>query len=215
MLKRLAVLLFFALTACSVVDSFIPELPSLPPTIVVLTQAPSQTAVPSETPLPSLAPTSALLPTGTLPPTEAPTLVTETPKLPTSTITATPGSPSYRVQPGTPVLTQNFAHLTEGCQWLSVAGQVFDAAGNEVLNIVVRVTGTLNGNPVDKISLTGTVTEYGPSGYEIKLADQAISSNATLIIQLMDLQAQPLSNPLPFNTSSDCSQNVTLINFTP
>jgi hypothetical protein len=215
MFKKLALLLLFILTACSLIDPYIPGLPALPPTIVVPSLTPTETVAPSVTPTQTATPEITLTPTAGAATTVTPPPVTSTPKVPTSTMTITPGAASYRVQPGTPVLTQNFAHTTQGCQWLSVAGQVFDAAGNPVLNVVVRVSGTLNGQPVDNISMTGAVTEYGPSGYEVKLGDQAVASTGTLTIQLLDLQAHPISNPLPFNTSSDCAQNVTIINFTP
>jgi len=122
---------------------------------------------------------------------------------------------AYKVQPGTPALTANYAHPEEGCQWLAVAGQVFDASGQEVSNLVVHVNGTLNGKAVDEVSLTGVAPDYGPGGYEVKLADQAIASPGTLVIQLLDLQAHPLSEPVLFDTSADCQKNVVLINFVP
>ncbi len=220
MLKKFAILLLLGLAACTLIDPFFEPLPPLPATIEPGPSLPPEqmTNTPeNSSPTPGQAtvvPATATL-TATLPP--APIF---TPSIPAATASntatvSTPVTVIYRSQPGTPVLMANYAHPEQGCQWSSVAGQVFDAAGKPVLNLVVQVRGTLNGQPFDQINLTGLALEYGPGGFEVKLASQAVTSTGTLSIQLLDLQAHPLSNPLPFNTSADCTRNVTLINFLP
>lgn len=219
MLKKLSLLLLLLiLTACSSLDPFLePFLPTLPATIDPGPGLiPSQTAVSSVTPELTLAVT--VTPTSTDVKTDTPIPVTPTLTLvpPTqAAATAPSGAMLYQVQAGTPVYIGNFAHAAQACQWLSVAGQVFDASGNPVINLVVQVSGTLSGQPLDFTSLTGVALDYGPGGYEVTLADHSVTSTGTLFIQLFDLQAHPLSNLIPFNTSADCTKNVTIINFAP
>ena len=121
----------------------------------------------------------------------------------------------YKAQAGTPVFLQNFSHAYAGCNWLSVAGQVFDSKGHVVTNLVVSVTGTLKGSKVDLLGLTGLAPAYGAGGYEIQLASSPVASTGTLMIQVFDLQGKSLTSPQFFNTSAACSENVILINFAP
>jgi hypothetical protein len=216
MLKKLFVLILIVLilSACEAINPLIePLLPPLPPTIEAgPTQAPVLTeAVP-------------VTPTTIVTATDIPPTFTPTEAVPSATVSpsTTPVSPTqatvlYHVQTGTPMQMANFAHASNGCQWMSVAGQIFDAAGNPVLNLVVHVSGALDGQPFDQVSMTGMALEYGPSGYEIKLADKGVASTGTLSIQLFDLQGQgqAVSTAVPFNTFTDCSKAVTLVNFVP
>ena len=121
----------------------------------------------------------------------------------------------YQAQPGTPIFMQNFSHASAACSWMSVAGQVLDASGTPLKNLVVTVTGTLDGKPLQLIGLTGMAPDYGPGGFEIQLSAAPVASTAALTIQIMDLNGNPLTEPVPFNTSSSCSENVILINFAP
>lgn len=120
----------------------------------------------------------------------------------------------YEEQSGVPVFTQNFSHAEYGCSWMSVAGQVFDATGSPVTNLVIDVQGTLNGSSVDLVGMTGLAKDFGPGGYEIQLANVPVATSASLTIQVFDLSGNPLSAKIPFNTSADCTQNVIIINFT-
>lgn len=119
----------------------------------------------------------------------------------------------YKVQDGTPIFIQNFAHASAGCQWMSVAGQVFDSTSNPAKNLVVNISGTLNGQTIDLLGVTGNAEQYGAGGYDIQLGTTPIASTGTLSIQLFDLSGKPLSEKMSFDTSADCSQNVVLINF--
>ncbi len=87
-------------------------------------------------------------PTGT--PTKTPTR-TPTPSTPTSippTATPTPLY-FYAVQPGSPAMLPNFANASAGCNWQGIAGQVFNADGLPVNNLVVKAGGTWNGAAVN------------------------------------------------------------------
>jgi len=197
MLKRFFLLLALLLTSCSpFTDLLNPGLPAtLPPTVVV---APTSTPEPTPTPAP---------------PTPEPPVPFQNAGT-TIYLPAVIRPKPYIVQTGTPVMMQNFAHTVEGCNWLSVAGQVFNKSGKPVLELAILVSGTLNGAPVDLVGFTGTAPEYGPGGYEILLATQAVDSTGTLFVQVYDLYAKELSERVYFNTSASCSKNVVLVNFT-
>jgi hypothetical protein len=113
-------------------------------------------------------------------------------------------------QPGTPV---NMASWLYGCEWFGVAGQVFDMDGHPMEFLIVEAGGMLEGKPVLGLSLAGTIFEYGPGGYEITLSDHPIESNETIWIQLKDLDGVSLSPKIYLNSTSDCSQNLIIINF--
>jgi hypothetical protein len=121
----------------------------------------------------------------------------------------------FTIQAVTPIFMVNFVHTTEACNWQGVAGQVFDASGKPILNYVVKVAGTYNGLPFSKIAVTGMVagSPYGVGGYEIELGSSAVASVDLLTIQVFDAQGNAVTNPLPFSTSSSCTQNLVLINF--
>ena len=128
----------------------------------------------------------------------------------------------FLVQPGTPAYVQNFAHPAQGCKWLSVAGQVMEAAGGSpfggqdgqpVSGLVVSVLGLLNGNVVNELTLTGLAPDYGPGGFEVQLAGEPVASSGALWVQIYNLDGQAVTEPVFFNTKADCSQNVVLVNF--
>jgi hypothetical protein len=112
-----------------------------------------------------------------------------------------------------PLFSQNFAHIEAGCNWMGVAGQVFDKSGKTISNLVVVVNGQLENNPIDLIGLTAINLAYGPGGYEIQLNNKVINSTNSLSIALFDLAGTPLSNPITFPTYADCSKNLIIINF--
>jgi len=136
--------------------------------------------------------------------------ITETP-VPTDTQMPFP----LMLQPGSPAFIQNFAHLDSGCSWIGVAGQIFDTEGKTINNLVVNVKGNIGQTRIDEIGLTGVPEAdiYGPGGYEIKIADKAVDSENTLMIRVLDLQGNNLSNALPFKTFSGCKKNLIIINF--
>jgi hypothetical protein len=153
--------------------------------------------------------TATLTPEPTLTPTP-----TETPA-PTNTpaATNTPSGAAVVPQPDSPRLTTNFAN-TKACQWMGVAGQVFDNETKAaVTGLAVRVGGQLGTFPVDQTSLTGSAPAYGPGGYELVLSDHPIASNKTISIQILDTAGVPLSDKVFFVTSDKCSENLVLFNW--
>jgi len=138
--------------------------------------------------------------------------------IPTPTISdpaATQTPFSLILQPGSPAYIQNFAHMDAGCNWLGIAGQIFDADGKTINNLVVNIKGNLGQTKIDEIGLTGIPEAdiYGPGGYEIKIADKAVDSENSLKIQVLDIQGKNLSNAMAFKTYSDCEKNLIIVNF--
>lgn len=124
-----------------------------------------------------------------------------------------PQSYTFTVQQGNPSYLQNFAHVEQGCNWLGVVGQVFDKTGQPINRMVVRVEGFLGSQSLDALGMTSLATAYGPGGYEIELSDNPINSSGTLSIALFNLEGERVSAYVPFNTYTDCSKNLILINF--
>ena len=111
----------------------------------------------------------------------------------------------FILQPGTPAYLPNFNHPNTDCDWMGVAGQVFDANGVEVLGLVIHSG--------DQTAITGNVLAYGPGGYEIQLSDSPQNTTAQYWVQVFNMEGQPLSDQVFFNTYADCSQNLILVNF--
>jgi hypothetical protein len=120
----------------------------------------------------------------------------------------------YLLQPGSPTWIVNFVHPEAGCNWMGVGGQVFDLQANAVPNLVVKLTGTLNGEAVELIALTGGALNLGPGGYEFKLSDHPIASTETLWISVFDKDGNTISDPVAFSTYDSCDQNFVIVNFT-
>jgi hypothetical protein len=196
----------------------------VPATATVLATAPvTESSVPVHTATSATTPTAvktltpSFTPTKTLTPTP---IKTATPtKTLTPTKTATPVNTStpmpYTLQVEAPVYIKNFVHTDAGCNWMGVAGQVFDTNGDPVLNLVLVATGTLNGKSLNLTAVTGIpeADVYGPGGYEIQLTDKALASSQSLSIQVYDLQGNALSKAYIFDTYADCTRNLAIINF--
>ncbi len=194
--------------------------PFPPPTMVPTLFIPSLTPLPTR-PAPTL-PTSTSLPGPTATATPLP--------LPTQTaIAATPVEPGKPTPSATPHSIGLFSFGVQGepraiesslfnpgrtCQWMGVAGQVFDLKNSPVpLGIIVQLAGSVNGKVLNITSLTGTATQYGPSGYEVTLADRTAASTGQLWIRLLNQEGIPLTDRVFFDTYSDCNKNLIIINF--
>jgi len=195
-----------------------PVCPTCPvlPTLPAATETPESNPTPTEpaateTETPTLSPTETKVPTKTSAPTLTPTQTTSPTLKPTNT--TVPSDKPFQVQPNSPVYLQNFAHTDFGCQWMGVAGQVFDLSGKPMLNQVVVVEGFLNNKLVDSLTLTGLSMQYGPGGYEIKLGNSAIASTNSLFVTLYDLSGKALSLPVIIDTYADCNKNLIILNF--
>ena len=196
-----------------VVNPYLPMQFAPPPTLPPTLGPPTPTNTP-EIYLPTQwTATPTITATATLEATETP-VPTDTP-VPTETpgVTNTPSGAAIVPQPDFPKLTTNFANA-KACQWMGVAGQVFDDATKAaVTGLAVRVGGQLGTFPVDQTSLTGSAPAYGPGGYELVLSDHPIASNKTVWIQILDTAGVPLSDKVYFVTSDKCSENLVLFNW--
>jgi len=182
----------------------------IPPTATIENQEPTKTdPAPEPTPTEVEAPTSTPAITATQTPVN-----TNTPApFPTQTPTPLP----FNVQANTPAYIANFAHPTAGCDWIGVAGQVFDLENKPAINIVAVVTGSNSEEVFEGFSVTGTegADVYGPGGYEIVIGNEPFGSEDNFSIQLFDLSGSPISNDYSFRTFADCGKNLIIINFSP
>jgi hypothetical protein len=218
MLKKILwILMLLIMTACTILfkDGVNIVLGELTPTMVA-TSTPVDIGVeitPTETVEPTMEPTATEEPVN-LP---SPTIVTtaEPEPTPTPEATATPFVAVYEVQKGSPAYLDNFAHLSDGCAWQGIAGQVFNSKKEPVTNLVVKVSGEWNGKKIASVGVTGMVAglPYGPGSYEIVLGDKAVNSNATLYVQLFDEGQKPLTEPIAVSTQADCQKNLVILNF--
>jgi hypothetical protein len=122
-------------------------------------------------------------------------------------------SSEFNVQTGSPVGVPNFSNPDLACQWMGLAGQVFDVDSQPLKDMVIEVGGTLAGRPIFGLAITGEESAYGPGGYEIKLADEPIASEKTVLVQVFDLDGKALSAPIYFPTYGSCEKNLIILNF--
>lgn len=134
------------------------------------------------------------------------------------TKTPTPSSSlfsSFIPQEDTPVYLSNFAHPSAGCDWMGVAGQVFDMDGREIQELTIILGNTLLVEEQISAARTGLAPAYGPGGYEIQISEKPFNSNNSLWVQVIDLAGNAVSEKFFFDTFEDCNQNLILINFIP
>lgn len=161
---------------------------------------------PTLVPSPSPQPTDSVLPTSTPADPEPPPL--EPTPVPVM-------DPTFTLQEGGPFYLPNFTHPDDGCNWMGVAGQVFNQAGDELLNLTIIAGGLVEGQEHDRSAITGLTTAYGLGGYEIQLSSQPVDSSGTYWVQVSDQDSNPLSERIYFDTFNDCDRNLVLVNFTP
>jgi hypothetical protein len=116
-------------------------------------------------------------------------------------------------QSGSPSWLPNFSRPNDACNWMGIAGQVFDNEGNAVQSLIVEIGGVLEDMHISLFTLTGIAPAYGPGGYEIEISNQPVNSHLSLWIRLLDLDGESLSHPIYFDTFADCSRNLILMNF--
>jgi hypothetical protein len=149
--------------------------------------------------------------------TPQPTSLPSTPQKKTTNVPEVLPTPyiysRYLIQSGSPTWVQNFLHPEAGCNWLGVGGQVFDLQGNAVPNLIVKLTGSLNGEIVDLYALTGGTLNLGPGGYEFKLSDHPMTSTEPLSISVFDKDGNAISDQLAISTYDSCDKNLIIVNF--
>lgn len=194
-------LLLIMLASCNLM----PGNQSNPPTATSFVLTPTNPAststqiVASSTPSPTVKPTIELTATPTVTP------------MPTPSPTALYG---YGIQVGSPAVVANFLNPDAGCNYTGIGGQVFGKDGKPISDqIVVKVTGILEEKDVEFLAVTGGYPALGPGGYEITLADHLAGTNNSLFLQLFDLKGLTISPLVSFNTYSDCTKNLVILNF--
>lgn len=192
--------------------------PFPPPTLPALASFPTATPTPrivlpaTWTPTPSQVPTSTRTPEPTQAPTPSP--VAGTPGAQQAQASPTVSNMPFVLHPGDPVAIPNIGHPQAGCDWMGVAGRAFNMSGAPIAQgLFVQLTGTLDGQAVEKLSMTGTATQYGEGGYELVLGEKPVASTDALWVQLFDQAMLPLSDKIGFNTYSECNKNLILVNF--
>jgi hypothetical protein len=118
-------------------------------------------------------------------------------------------------QEGAPFYLPNFTHPAAGCEWMGVAGQVFDHEDTEILGLTIISGNAIDGEESQRAALTGRSTAYGLGGYEIHLSNNPIDSSDVYWVQVLDQDGEPLSEQIYFDTFQNCEQNLVLINFIP
>ncbi|MCD4803645.1 MAG: hypothetical protein K8R16_11980 [Anaerolineales bacterium] len=185
----------------------------LPPTTMpalFLTWTPSPTPIISlpETWTPTVSPT--VMPTDPPIPSNTPEPTQEETPVPTANIAS---GTSFSIQEGSPSYVENSFHLDAGCNWLGIAGQVFDKEGTPVSGILVKAGGFLGEIEISGLTLTGMAPDYGEGGYEIALSDSPVSSDGDIWIQLLDQANLPLSEKIYFTTFDSCDSNLIKMDF--
>lgn len=118
----------------------------------------------------------------------------------------------FGLQSVNPVFIANFVNTEDGCNWMGIAGQVFDESKLPVDGLVVVVEGIVDGNKVESLGFSGLSAAYGPAGYEVVLGDKSVTGEFWL--QLFDQEGNPLSDIYSFDTPGGCEQNLGILNFT-
>ena len=182
----------------------------LPPTLTPANEAEVATRAPVNTVRPSLTPSQTPTlppPTPTRTPTPTPTH-TPTPG-PSPTATSTRSAFPFTKDLVSPQYLQNFAN-SAGCNWLGLAGEVFDLDGNPVPQGAYRVHVWESG--VDARVTVGDAPAYGPSGYEQFLFDAPRVQEHN--VQLETANGTAVSQVFRIQTRASCNQNLIYFVFT-
>jgi len=210
LLVTLCIGVYFVLIFVDPMSNLNPLKPLNPNTLPTATITP-RLLDPTWTPSPTLEPTITDTPRPSATPYASPTLVSLITPSKTPTFTATPKAPFSAT---VTYIASTVFHPEAACNWLGVAGTVVDTKNADMLRMIIRLTGTLNGKRFDDILLmSGTARQYGISGFEGYLGPVPISSNDTLFVRLEDQAGLPLSDNVYIDTFNDCNKNLVLVRF--
>ena len=178
-----------------------------PTATATATRTPGPTATSTVSPTASRAqptatvtPTATWTPSATLPLTPSPA---GSPGTPTPTLSPYP----FMVQPGTPLLRDNFASAEAGCDWQGIAGQAVTARGEPVMDVEVRIAGD---DFRETARVTGSNTAYGPSGWELVVGDAPTGGRYRVALWGGDQQVSPI---VEIAFTGSCQQNLAIVNF--
>jgi len=177
--------------------------PSVEPTAAESAPTPAWTETPTETGAPTT-------PTATAT-AEATVQLTATPILsPTFLPTVTPApSPTRSAFTYTASITYR-VHPVEVCDWMGIGGTVVDLQGKAALGSYVHIWGLDN---IDQVVVVGGNTNYGPSGWELRLARGQIVGNWTVQLVASPDTKLPLSTAYTISMPGDCKRNLALVRF--
>lgn len=119
--------------------------------------------------------------------------------------------PAYSLQMLEPIFTTNFAHPQLGCDWVGIAGQVFDVAGQPVDGLVITVTRDSDETVPAVIAYSGLALLYGPGGFEAVLGNR--NDGGVYQLQLFDSTGNPLSAISEITIPAGCEANLTILNY--
>ena len=176
----------------------------------------STVVLPTETNTPILQFPPTWTPTVTREHTATPTQSPVGTVLPTDTLVYNT-NPDATAKPFVPFVVEGgnptYSESPHGCEWLGIAGAVYDLSRNPLNNLIVHVEGKLSGEELDFDQLTGFLSDGVDGDYEIQLAEEPILSLNSLSIQLLDGNRTPLSERIVFNTYSACNKNLITVIF--
>ena len=212
----------------------------IPLPTVILRQVPTETHTPLPSNTPRITPTRTASPTTTDTPTQTATItVTDEPTLtatftqtatPSSTFTATftsSPSPTITLTPSPTGFTDTPTptpapfpfevrdldvrpDLDEACNFQGFAGNVFDLIGEPENGLNIVATGS--GLPASGLTaVSGSNTNYGPSGWEIRTSANA--TRAEYVVQMFRLDGTPLTQPVTVTFPGNCDSNLVLLSF--
>ncbi len=178
-------------------------LPTWTPSGQEPTATPEPTGTRRPTPVPSITPTfPPATPTRT--PTPTPTNTpTETPIGPSPTATNTLSPFPFTRSNDSPFYLRNYANAA-GCNWLGIAGEVLDLAGNPVPAGSYRVHIWESG--IDNRVVAGSAPSYGSSGWEQFVLDAP--AVRTYNLQLESSAGTPVSQVYQVQTRASCEENL-------
>jgi hypothetical protein len=183
---------------------------TLPALFLTYTPTPPAKALPAtwtQIPSPTLTVTVTLEPT----PTETPQPTLDNTPIPTADLES---GVTFGKQDSSPSYEINTVHMDAGCNWLGVAGQIFDLDGQPISGILIEAGGNLGSQEVTRITLSGMAPNYGEGGYELAISDTPVVSDGDVWVQLLDQANLPLSDKIYFQTYDSCDSNLIKINFT-
>jgi hypothetical protein len=182
------------------------------PTATITPLLPPATWTPSPTIQPS--PTRTEAPTWTPFPSNTPFLMATLPgQKPVRSATPIPTKTTWPITTTVSYLSSSIYHPDVGCSWMGIAGQAVDKSNAPIMYLTLHIGGTLNGQTIDYLSLTGTAPDYGQAGFEFKLGDMPVATSGTMWIQVLDQAGTPLTDRVYFDTKDSCDKNLVLFRF--
>jgi len=179
--------------------------PMVEPSTAPSSPTPAWTETPTETSAPPTFTATAMVTA------EATVSLTATPTLsPTLLPTVTPSpSPTRSAFTYTASITYQ-VHPVQVCDWMGVGGTVTDLQGKAALGSYVHVWGLDN---VDQVVGVGGSANYGPSGWELRLARAQLVGNWTVQLVASPDTKLPLSTTYTISMPGDCKRNLALVRF--